>query len=320
MTEVHRPGETAGTERAHAMPGGGQRCLVLRAGPSGQPQHLGAHVGERAAQRARAARCWMAGRQAEQRPGGDAVKQGRGQFPPPPGGAHPALIDMPPHPPAQPGGQPTVPVTEQAVEHRAVAAPRPAHEQDRDRGLKLLACPGEQRVRVVAGHAEHGRHLRDLKAVRELGDGVALAVVQPADGRADQGDGLGALGACADVRAVVGQLGGVLQRRRRAAGPEPAQALVTRHGEQPGAESARITQPGELRRGDDERVLHRVRGIIRLAQQRPAVAEQVGRVLVVGGGESFGVAVHDRCDKFAITHSLNVAVSPRSGPVLIDNL
>ena len=101
----------------------------------------------------------------------------------------------------------------------------------------------------------------------ELVDHVPFAVVEPGDRGADQGPRLGALGLAADVDALIGLFWKVVQCRRFLPGLEPAQALVPRHGEEPGPQALWVTQPAQLRGSDDKCVLHRIGGVFRLPQQ-----------------------------------------------------
>ena len=102
--------------------------------------------------------------------------------------------------------RPSQPV-QQLVERGAVLPSGPADDEHPDRRLELVARPGEERVGVIARHAEHHRHLGDLKAVPELVDHVPFAVVETADGGPDQRARLGPLGLAADVHALIGLLG-----------------------------------------------------------------------------------------------------------------
>jgi len=62
-------------------------------------------------------------------------------------------------------------------------------------------------------------------------------------------------------------------------------------------------EPGlELGRGNEERILHGVGGVLGLAQQGPAVGVQRHRVRVVGLGDAVRVARHDGGDHLPVLH------------------
>jgi hypothetical protein len=168
---------------------------------------------------------------------------------------------------AQRGRQPPVPVLQQLVKRGAVLAPRAADDEHRDRRRKLVARSGEEGVGVISRDPEHHGYLGDLEAVPELVDHVPFAIVEPGDRGADQRPRLRALRLAADVDALIGLLWEIVQGRHVLPGLEPVQALVSRHGEEPGLEPFRVTQPVQLRGGDDKCVLHRIGGVFRLPQQ-----------------------------------------------------
>jgi len=51
-------------------------------------------------------------------------------------------------------GHRAVPAAQQVVERRAGLPAAPRHEQRTQRRAQLVTCPGQHRVRVVAGHPE----------------------------------------------------------------------------------------------------------------------------------------------------------------------
>jgi len=81
-----------------------------------------------------------------------------------------------------------------------------------------------------------------------------------------------------------------------------AVALVPCDREQPGPELARVAEAAELGRGDEERILHGVGGVLGLAQQGPAIGVQRHRVRVVRLGDAIRVARHDGGDHLLVLH------------------
>ena len=75
-----------------------------------------------------------------------------------------------------------------------------------------------------------------------------------------------ALGIGARLRLVGRHLARLVQRRRQPTGPELAETFVAGHRVQPWAELVRVTQPADLRGGDDERVLDRIGRVGRLGE------------------------------------------------------
>ena len=69
-----------------------------------------------------------------------------------------------------------------------------------------------------------------------------------------------------------------------------------------------LAQPVEPGDGDDERVLHGVGGVGRVAEQGPAVLVEGICVPVVGSGQPEGIACHDGRDNLAVAHANTVAV------------
>jgi hypothetical protein len=163
-------------------------------------------------------------------------------------------------------------------------------------------------MRVVAGHAEHGRDLGDLKALPQLQfDDLPLAGIQAFGGICEQDAQPCAFGILAYAGVIAGRARHRVNRRRDFPGPQDPQAFVPRDRVQPGAQPLGVTQPGEPGRGDDERVLHRVRGVGRVAEHGPAVLVERICVPVVGPGEPVRVAGHDGRDDLTVPHIPTVA-------------
>ena len=156
-------------------------------------------------------------------------------------------------------------------------------------------------MRLVHWHAQHPGQVRALQVVPqvELND-LAVARVQPADGVEHEAPELPALREADHAIDVIGHLAGLVQVREAGPGAQAAVALVARHRVQPRPEPGRITQAADFRGGNDKGVLNRVRGIGRLAQQTPAVAEQARRVTVVSSGKTRGIAGNDCGDNVAV--------------------
>ena len=279
-------------DRADPVPGG-ERDRV-------RPQPLGRARREPERDR-RPGRERRAGRQVEQ--------HGRAQLLGPPGVAGRAALDVPVDALAEQDRQAPVPAAQQGAELVALAAAGPADQQRRQARLELIAGPGQQRVRVVAGDAEHGRDLGRLEPLAQLKlDDLALARVQPQGGVLEQRAQVGPLGAGGDVAGVVGHVPRLVQRRRAPLRPEDPQRLIPRHRVQPGTKPIRVTQPAEPGRGDDKGVLNGVRGVGRVGEQGSAVLVEGICVPVVGSGKPEGVARHDGRDNLAVAHANTLAV------------
>ena len=193
------------------------------------------------------------------RPGRKAQQHGRAQLGGAPRPAGRAAVDVPVDLLAQRHREPPVPVVEHAGERGAIRLPGAADQQHGEAGLELVTGPGQQRVDVVAGHAEHRRDLGGLEPLPQLKlDDLALAGVQARGRVIEQLAQFGASGLVAGIGAVGCHVRGLRQRRRGVPGPRDPQGLVARHGEQPGPQPAGLAQPGQPGGGDDERVLHRV--------------------------------------------------------------
>ena len=156
-----------------------------------------------------------------------------------------------------------------ALSSSQLIAPDPADEQYAKAGLELLAAPADSSVlRVVARHAEHGRHLACLKALAQLQlDYLPLARIQAGGRVLEQGTQLGPVRVLADVRRVVGHVMRLVKRRRPLLRSQDPEALVARDGIQPRAEPFRLAQAVQPGRRDDERVLYGVRGVGGIAEQ-----------------------------------------------------
>jgi hypothetical protein len=87
-----------------------------------------------------------------------------------------------------------------------------------------------------------------------------------------------------------------------AAASEPAMAFVACHCVQPGPEPLRVPQPGQPRCRHDERVVHGIRSVGRLAEYRRAKVVQRYRIPVIRRRESCGVACHDGRYNFPFSH------------------
>ena len=114
--------------------------------PGGEPQHLITEAGRQAPRQQR-----------QRRDRRDPEEHGRRYLPVPPSGADAAPLHVPVDALAHQHGQRAVPVLEHRVQLRAVLAPGAGHDERPERGLQLVAGPGQQRVRVVAGDPEHAR-------------------------------------------------------------------------------------------------------------------------------------------------------------------
>ena len=186
-------------------------------------------------------------------------------------------------------------------------APCLGHDQRAERAFELAARSRQQRVGVVAGHSERVGEF----VVVEFGhqaqfDDIPFARVQPVNRGPDQLLDLGPFGLRAELGALDGNVPGLLERGQGAPGPQPAQAFVAGDRVEPRAQPGRIAQVPELGRGDQEGVLHRVGGIGRLTEQRPAVRVEAGRIVVIGSSESGRVSCDDRCDDLPVLHGLTV--------------
>lgn len=104
--------------------------------------------------------------------------------------------------------------------------------------------------------------------------------------------------------AVIGDADGGDVVDRAAAG-----VAVGCNGIEPCPELIRVRQAAKPGRRDDERVLHRVGGLGRIAQQRPAVFVEGICVPVVGRCEPVGIACHDGRDNLAVAHGNTLARS-----------
>jgi hypothetical protein len=123
------------------------------------------------------------------------------------------VLDVPVDAFAQQHCQMAVPAGQHRAEFAALVAARAADEQHGQAGLKLVPGAGKQRVRVVAGDAEHIGDLGGLKALAQLEfDDLALTGVQASGGFLEQGLQLGPLGILADVPRVVGHVDGLVKR------------------------------------------------------------------------------------------------------------
>ena len=108
---------------------------------------------------------------------------------------------------AHQNGELSVPALKQRVERGAVRPAGARDEQGPERGFQPVAGSGEQRVRVVAGHAEDGGDLSDLKPLPQLQlDQLLLVRAEPANGGAHERAQLLAFGAAADVGGLVGHV------------------------------------------------------------------------------------------------------------------
>ncbi len=138
---------------------------------------------------------------------------------------------------------------------------------------------------------------------------LALTRAQLVQGGTDELGQFGLLGASPDVgRGGRIRQAGVLAETYLGRA-QPAVALVAGDRVQPRPELARIAEAVEPAGGDDEGVLHRVGGILRLGQHPAAVTVQGPGVLVVGGGQAGQVADHDGRDDLAVLHAQTVVES-----------
>ncbi len=155
-----------------------------------------------------------------------------------------APLDVTVEPLAHQYGQLPVPALEHRAQGSAVLSPRAGHQQRAERGLKLIAGAGQQRVRVVARHPEHGRDLRDTEPLPHLQlDQVLVAGIQPADRGSQQSAQFRAARLAADVGRRTGHVGHRVQGGRgvRCGRAHTPVALVARHGVEPRPEPVLIT-------------------------------------------------------------------------------
>ena len=157
---------------------------------------------------------------------------------------------------------------------------------------------------MVAGHPECVGEFGAVKLLNQAQlDDIPLTRVQPVDGGPDQLLDVGPFGRDADLGGLGGNVRGFLEGRQSGPGPQPAEAFVTGDRVEPGAQSGPIAQVPELSRGDEERVLHRIGGIGRLAQYGTAVRVERHGIPVVRFGEPGGVASHDGGDNLRVLHA-----------------
>ena len=246
-----------------------------------------------------------------------AEQHGRAQLAPFPLPAVRAVLDVPVDPLAEQDGQLAVPAVQDGGQVRAGLLAGPGHQQGAQRGLELGAGPGRQRMGLVARHPQRGSQVIAVQFMPEVQlDDLALTGVEPAQRRADQPAQVVLLGAGADGRGVVGQVPGLLQRAGGGPLAETAPAFVPGHGVQPGPQPVGVAQAAQLRRRDDEGVLHRVGGIRRLAQHRGGERVQRPGVAVVGGRKTAGVARHNGGHDLAVLHALTVEPRPPRRPAM----
>ena len=221
--------------------------------------------------------------------------------------AHLAALDVPVHPLAEQDGQFAVPAREDVVQFLALLPAGAGDQQRAQRPLELGACPGRERVRVVAGHAERVGQVLAVQHVAQVQlDDLAVRRVQPGERVDHQAAQLLPFRAEFHIRLVGGHLHCRVERGGEPPRPQAAVALVAGHRIQPRTEPVRIAQPVQLGRGDDVGVLHRVGGIGRLTEQRPAVGIQCRSVVVISGSESGRVSCDNRCDDLPVLHGLTV--------------
>ena len=302
---VHRLGEAVPPERLRAAQDRGPVRDRSRAAADGKPERVRLEPGGRAGREPEVLRRRgdhrRARRQAEQH--GGAQLEGAACA------ADRAALDVPVNPLADRHGQVPVPVAEHASQLTAFISPGAADEQHAQARQELVAGPGEQRVHVVTGDPEDGGDLAGLETLPQVQfDGLALSRVQAPGRIVDQGAQSGMFGVLADVDAFVRHLWRLVKRHRRLPCPRGPQAFVACDGVQPGPEQLRVTQPRQPGGGEDERVLHGVGSISRVAEHEPAVFVQRVRVPVIGLGEPIGVAGHDGRDDLAVAHGPTVAV------------
>ena len=294
---MERPGEAMRAERVRGLRHGGPMGHGSGGVPGGDLQHL---IPETARQAPR-----------HQRQRGDRrhpEEHGRRYLPAPPPRTDRAPLHVPVDALAHQHGQHAVPLLEHRVQVRAVPAAGPGHDERPERGRQLVARPGQQRVRVVAGDPEHAGRLAAAQALPQLQlEDFPFGRPHPAERVADQGAQVRPFHVRGDVGRFVGHLRRLLDGRVQAAAAQPAVAFVPRHRVQPGPQPLRVAQPGHPGRRDHERVLHGVRGVGGLAQHRPAEAVQRCRVPVVRLGEPCGIARHDGRDDLTVVHSNTVA-------------
>ena len=202
--------------------------------PGGEPQYLITETGRQGPRQQR-----------QRRDRRDPEEHGRRDLPAPPPGADAAPLHVPVDALAHQYGQVAVPVPEHRVKLRAVLPPGPGHDERPERDLQLVAGPGQQRVRVVAGDSEHAGHLAAAQALPQLQfEDFPLGRPDPAERVAYQRAQVRPFYVGGDVGRFVGHVRRLLDGRVLAAGPKPPVALVPRHRVQPGPESLRVAQPG----------------------------------------------------------------------------
>jgi hypothetical protein len=279
-------GKTIGAERA---------CAIRHGQPVRQPRGraIGQHPQQLLAE---------PGQQRDQRHG--AREQSRRQLPALALPADLAPLDVPTDPLAHQHGQLSVPAGQHGVQVRAGRPACACDDQRAEGSFQLAASPRQLRMGVVARHPERGGEFVAVKFGDQAQlDDIPLTWVQPVDRGPDQFLQLGPFRRDADLAGLSRQVDGLLEGGHGVPGSQPTQALIARDRIKPNAQLARVAKAVELGRGDEERILHRVRGIGRLAQHRAAVRVERHGVLVVRLSKPGGVTSHDGRDNLWVLHA-----------------
>ena len=230
--------------------------------------------------------------------------------------------------PAHRGGELTLPAAQDLRQRRAGAVAGPRRDQGADGGVEPLPGPRAKPMRLVARHAQRVGQVGAVELVAHAQlDDLPVTRLQPGQRRPRQLAQFGLLQRGAQVGGGVtgfrvghwlGRLG---RTGRRCSLVLAAVTLVPGHRVQPGPEPARVPQPGQPERRDDERVEHRFGRVGRLAQQRPAIHIQRRGVVIVGSGQRCRITRDYSGDHPPIAHVHTVCARPgqvhQNGPAFL---
>ncbi len=221
-----------------------------------------------------------------------------------------AAPDVPPDPLAEQHREPAVPASQDPVQFSAGVPAGAGHQQDAERGLEMCPRPRGHGVGLVARDAERVGQVGPVQLVTQVQlDDLPLAGGEPGQRRPHHLTALRHFQIGPGIGRLIGHPRRLVERGGAAGGTEPVAALVAGHRVQPGPEPVVIAERGQLRGGDDERVLDGVGRVGGLGEQGPAVGIQARRVAVVGGFESRRVACHDGGDDVAVEHVITVELT-----------
>jgi hypothetical protein len=173
-----------------------------------------------------------------------------------------ALFNVPADPLAHQHGHLAVPSGQHDTQVRAGLLAGPRDDQRAEGSLELAAGPRQLRVGVVARHAESLGEFVGVKLGDQAQlDDVPLTWIEPVDRGPDQFLQFGSFRRGLDPGGRGRQVWGLFQGGQGGPGPQPAQALVARDRVEPRTQLAEVAEAVELGRGDQECILHRVRGV-----------------------------------------------------------